>query len=269
MKLPALAALHKTVSRVLDETDQKLKEYYNKNLEIHYKGAKDVSTSLVTQADLDVDQMLSISLQKNYPNIGFITEENSNGKIKEYNWIIDPLDGTLNFTSHIPIFCTSISLWKENEPLYTINSVPLLEERVHAFSGQGIFLNNKKVTRNPIPRNNSYFVYSNIEKPNIKLAYLDAIIDLIPFPRYLGSSVYHGILAATGRIDGAIFINNGLWDISGALLLAEESGLATTFISEPPTITDSQVRNYKHSFVIGEPALISQIKERLHKEFQI
>ena len=113
---------------------------------VSYKagGIDHLGTSVVTETDPQVEKILKQKLTAILPGSGFIGEETPI-EVKDYNWIIDPIDGTLNFASQVPIFACSIALWHKNEPIYAHVSLPLTQKTIHALAGQGLWLNNQRV----------------------------------------------------------------------------------------------------------------------------
>jgi myo-inositol-1(or 4)-monophosphatase len=116
-----LKQIHQEVVKVLDQSEKISCSYFDKNVKAIIKEVKrqdKLSTDVVTQADRDIEELIVRSLGSKFPQIGYLGEESKTSKIKEYNWIIDPIDGTLNFIWGVPIFCHSIALWKGMEPIY-------------------------------------------------------------------------------------------------------------------------------------------------------
>ena len=115
---------------------------------VSYKagGIDHLASSVVTETDKQVEKLLKTKLLKILPGSGFIGEE-SEAEPKEYNWIVDPIDGTLNFANQLPVFACSIALWHQNQPIYSLVSLPMATETLHAFTGGGIFLNGRRVKR--------------------------------------------------------------------------------------------------------------------------
>src|SRR3990167_4372544 len=112
--------LHSKVLGILDNSDRIFLEGLGNPLTISQK--LDVSTwaDIVTAYDRKIENMLVERLSAAFSDIGFITEEKSDRELKEWNWIIDPIDGTFNYAHGVQIGGISIALWQENEPQYGI-----------------------------------------------------------------------------------------------------------------------------------------------------
>ncbi|MFH1422411.1 MAG: inositol monophosphatase family protein [Planctomycetota bacterium] len=101
--------------------------------EIAYKGKRNP----VTAADTESEELIVSSIVKKYPNHSILTEERPHlKKDSEYEWIIDPLDGTVNFMHNTPVFCVSIALLRNNIPEVGVVFAPMLNELFTAVKGQ-------------------------------------------------------------------------------------------------------------------------------------
>ena len=110
------------------------------------KGTND----LVTTADCGSEEMLVASLRKLLPEASLLTEEAGqlNGTLiedKNLFWVIDPLDGTVNYSFQIPFFCVSVALFCEGEPVLGVVYAPALQELYMAQKGEGSFLNGERL----------------------------------------------------------------------------------------------------------------------------
>lgn len=226
-------------------------------------------SSIVTQVDKDIDTHLRSSLRNAFPDIGFITEESEERPGPGLNWIIDPIDGTLNYAHQIPLYAISIALWKGNTPLYAHVSLPSQKERIHAIKGQGLFLNNQKCTRTVtnIDPEKAYVSFSMSGANIVRLKAIQAVTNVVSYPRYLGSSVYQSAMVILGRADCAVYLNLSLWDIASVMLFSKEVNLSCKFISEAPDIFNKDVREYKRILVVGEPLLAEKIYQQIKTAF--
>ncbi|KKQ01420.1 MAG: Inositol monophosphatase [Parcubacteria group bacterium GW2011_GWA2_36_24] len=204
-----------------------LLEKFTRPKKVSYKsgGIDHLGTSVMTETDREVETILKNKLLKILPGSGFIGEE-TKLDVKEFNWIVDPIDGTLNYANQVPVFAYSIALWHQNQPIYALVSLPLTQETLHAISGQGIWLNGKPV------------------KPAKK-------------------TTKHGAQIALGRIDGGVFMNQALWDIAAIVLLAQEAHLAVKYLSKQPNISADTLKDYQYSLVIGPEKLANELADKL------
>jgi fructose-1,6-bisphosphatase/inositol monophosphatase family enzyme len=251
-----LKFIHQKVSNLMPAVNRRLIKQFSLPKKIAYKagGVDHLGTSVVTETDKQVEKILKTKLLKILPGSGFIGEE-SEVQPKEYNWIVDPIDGTLNFANQVPVFACSIGLWHENRPVYACVSLPLSGEVIHAINDQGIWLNGRRVRlimRNP-PK--LFLTYSLVGDKGLHQKVLDKVLNFSTSPRTYGSCVFHGAQIALGRIDAGVFINQALWDIAAIVLLAREAGLAVKYLSKTPNISKDDLKNYQYSLVIAPEKL--------------
>ncbi|KAM0488404.1 hypothetical protein ACHAP7_001398 [Fusarium lateritium] len=122
---------------------------------------KENSVDLVTKTDNDVENFIHTTVAKKYPDHGFLGEESySAGASRNYlvddrpTWVVDPLDGTVNFTHLFPMFCVSIALVVKGVPVIGVINAPFLRQFFSSCTGQGAWLNETQrlpLIRNPIP----------------------------------------------------------------------------------------------------------------------
>jgi myo-inositol-1(or 4)-monophosphatase len=122
------------------------------------KDAKDV----VTEADLAANKVITNAIKKKYPNHSIISEETGEEMTgSDYCWIIDPLDGTLNFATNVPLFGTMIGLAYKGEMILSAIYFPCTKEMLFAKRGKGAFLNGKRVHCSAQKKwNQSYGIFS-------------------------------------------------------------------------------------------------------------
>ena len=104
-------------------------------------------TDFVTNSDIKVEKIIIEELKKARPNYSFITEENGNIKNKDQNnkWVIDPIDGTVNFLHGVPHFAISIALQSNNEIVSGIIYDPIKDEMFFAEKNNGAYFNNHRI----------------------------------------------------------------------------------------------------------------------------
>lgn len=107
----------------------------------HLKDGRDI----VTDTDTEVEDYLRKSLYPVLPQAGFIVEEGETKMNSEYNWTIDPIDGTKYFAAQVPLFFTQVALLKNNEPVVSFIYNPVSKQLFHAVLGGGSFVNDVKM----------------------------------------------------------------------------------------------------------------------------
>lgn len=203
--------------------------------DVKYKTVKDV----VTIADVTSEKLIVDGLRKAFPTHSIRTEEAGviEGSDSRYRWIIDPVDGTVNFSRGIPLWGISIALHFEGKPLVAVVNLPKLGEMFTAARGQGAFMNGKPIhvsdESNPthaIVSNGDFNVgeASKINSQNSK----NFAAEAVAFERVkcFGSAVIEGCFTACGRLDCFVMTMSYPWDIAAIALLVEEAGGKSTHI---------------------------------------
>ena len=197
---------------------------------IQQKGAID----LVTEFDkLSEDVILSF-IQKEFPDHAILSEESGrNQTVSEYQWVIDPLDGTTNFAHGIPFFSVSIGLWKDNSPLVGIVYDPFHDEMFSAEAGQGATLNHQPIhvsSRAELGQAviSTGFPYDLRTNPHNNLEQFAHFLLRTQSVRHLASAALDCTWTAMGRLDGYWEFGVKPWDVgAGALIVREAGGRVT------------------------------------------
>ena len=196
-------------------------------LQVSVKGPAD----FVSSADKKVEETLISELQRSRPDYSILSEEI--GEIKKnssYRWIIDPIDGTLNFLHGIPHFAISVALEKENEIICGVIFDPIKDEIFLAEKDQGSYLNNHRLRVSKRKKFEDCLIltggpsYKDLNK-NISFDNYIKISKLANSPiRKMGSASLDMAYIAAGRADG--FFQKGLsyWDIAAGIILVKEAG---------------------------------------------
>jgi myo-inositol-1(or 4)-monophosphatase len=182
--------------------------------------------SIVTEADIIIDEQIGAAIQERYPGDLLLSEESSTSQIggagtiiTQPTWIIDPIDGTTNFAIGVPIWGILITYLEQGWPLMTVMYFPLLDELYTAVKGQGAYLNHQPIqATNPFPRQPlAFFACCSRTHRDYQVS--------IPYKtRLLGSAAYNFCLAARGAALIAFEATPKIWDIAGAWLLVGEAG---------------------------------------------
>ena len=181
-------------------------------LQVSKKGPSD----FVTNSDLKTEKIIIEELKKAKPNYSIISEENGieDNKDEKNTWIIDPIDGTVNFLHGIPHFAISIALKSNNEIISGLIFDPIKNEMFYAEKNNGAFFNNHRIRvskKNKI--NECLFVTGGELKKELALPY-----------RKSGCAALDLAYVASGRYDGYFQRNLNLWDIAAGILLVKEAG---------------------------------------------
>lgn len=193
---------------------------------------------VTTKYDKIVDKFIIRELEKRFPKYNFLTEES--GLIdrgSEYTWVVDSLDGTVNFAYGNPLFSICIALLKGGKPILGIIYAPALNELYFAQKGKGAFLNNKRIKVTKISNLAKSYVYvceggdkNRRRTVKIMAKIYPQVVDL----RKLGSAGLECAWVAAGRAEGYTTTAIEPWDIAAGVILVEEAGgKMTTFQGKP------------------------------------
>ena len=202
-----------------------LKDNFSKKRTVTFKGKGNV----VTDADYLAEKYIIDSLSKDFPDFGIISEESPPiEKPSDYKWMIDPLDGTRNYASGIPHFCTVISLYYKNSIILGVTYDPIRKELFWASKNKGAFLNGKKVvvsSKKTLLQSVMGMDLGYIDKKAVTaFALLGVLFENIQGVRLLGSAALSLAYVACGRLE--LYAHHHLypWDISSGIILVKEAG---------------------------------------------
>ena len=205
------------------------------NLQVSTKGPGD----FVTSADKRTEKILIEELQKFHPEYGIITEES--GIINKSNnlnrWVIDPIDGTMNFMNGIPQFAISIAYEEKNEIKCGVIFNPITNEMFCAERGNGAYLNNSRIrVSNKKKIKDSLIVTGGPDaKSKIKDKIFSEYINVssnVTNVRKFGSAALDIAYVACGRFDGYWQRELNYWDIAAGIIILKEAGGFSDFYEE-------------------------------------
>jgi len=189
------------------------------NLQVSTKGPGD----FVSSADKRTEKILIEELQKAHPEYGIITEEA--GAINKNNlknrWIIDPIDGTMNFLNGIPQFAISVGYEEDGEIKCGVIFNPIMNEMFCAEKGNGAYLNNSRirVSKRKKIKDKIFSEYINVSK-NVSNV------------RKFGSASLDVAYVACGRFDGYWQRELNYWDIAAGIIILKEAGGFVDFFED-------------------------------------
>jgi myo-inositol-1(or 4)-monophosphatase len=204
-----------------------LLRYFNGDYKI---SNKEGVNNLVTEADLESEKVIFKAIKDNFPDHFLLSEET--GEVisqSTYKWIIDPIDGTVNFANGIPICCVSIALEQEGNIIMGAVYNPFLNEFFFAQKGSGATLNDKKICVSDKPDVVTSclvtgFPYTYLNIPNGPLEVFERFIRRGIAVRRLGSAAIDLCWVAAGRFDGFYEHSLNAWDSAAGFLIVEEAG---------------------------------------------
>lgn len=226
-----LQNLAEIVQKIARGAGKILLDGFGTKMRINYKEGKN---NIVTKYDQLSEEFIKSELFRVTPNSFFLAEE-SNSKEKFFDhedsllWVIDPLDGTVNFAHNLPIFSVSIALVTNRKILLGVIYQPILDEMFVGIKGEGAYLNNKKINVSKCTNLDDSFLVTGFPY-NIDLNPGDCINQFVSMlkrgipVRRLGSAALDLAYVAAGRFDGFWEINLNPWDTAAGVILVEEAG---------------------------------------------
>lgn len=221
------AMLKETLYKAAEAGAAVLKEYFNGTFII---SNKEGFNNLVTEADFKSEQVIISVINEQFPDHQILSEEEGTRvQESEYKWIIDPIDGTINFANSIPICCVSIAVEYKGEMLMGAVYNPFMQEFFFAEKGKGATLNDKPIQVSQ--KDNlltsclvTGFPYTYLDTPNGPLEIFPKLIRKGIPVRRLGSAAIDLCWVAAGRFDGFYEHKLQAWDSAAGFLILEEAG---------------------------------------------
>ena len=236
-------------------------------LEVHKKGHSDY----VSEVDVACERTVVEILREAYPRHQILGEENglTGPEKSEFQWIIDPLDGTTNFLHGFPQYAVSIALKRENEIIEAVIADPVKNEIFTATRGVGAFLNGRRIRVSkrtsmaeslvgagfPFRKTDDVEAFVHVSQVFSQLAKTTSGI------RRAGAASLDLAYVAAGRLDAFWEPNLKAWDIAaGSLLVLEAGGLVTDFKGESDYLSTGQI-------VAGTPKVFGQLLAVVNKNY--
>lgn len=187
----------------------------------------------VTQADKAAEREIIKLLRKAYPDHAIRAEESGDheGRDSDYQWIIDPLDGTTNFIHGIPHFAISIACFYRGRPEHAVIVDPVKREEYTASRGKGAQLNGRRIRVSSLPGLKGALIGTGIpfsgfalEQMQPYLRSLEEVAAQTAGIRRAGAAALDLAYVAAGRLDGFWELNLKPWDMAAGILLIKEAG---------------------------------------------
>jgi myo-inositol-1(or 4)-monophosphatase len=214
-------------SKLARDTGQLLLEFFNPGGS--FTSLKE-DFSVVTEADLSADQMITESIQKSYPQDSLISEELQPkiGKASAGIWVVDPLDGTTNFSLGLPIWGVSIARLVDGWPEIGVVYFPFFNEIFTAARGAGAYMNSEQIhSQPPLPGQTTSF-FSCCTRTHQQYE-----VSIRYKTRILGSSCFSLCAVARGMAVVAFEATPKIWDIAAGWIIATEAGAPIDTLDGP------------------------------------
>ncbi|XP_064110664.1 inositol monophosphatase 1-like isoform X3 [Macrobrachium nipponense] len=237
--------LVKTAGKLVREAINK-----KKNIEI-----KSCAIDLVTESDKAVEKLLISGLSSSFPDHKFIGEESVSAGEKcvftdAPTWIIDPIDGTMNFVHSFPHTCISVGLWVNKDAELGIVYNPVLEQMFTAIKGEGAFLNGEKLSVSGETELAKSLIFAEMgssqdaEKMDTVITNLTTLLPKVHGLRGIGSAALDMCYVAAGW--GEAYYHFGLccWDMAAGYLIVREAG---GVVYDSAALLSDKIRNEEKS----------------------
>lgn len=237
-----------------------LRAGYSQKHQVSYKGVIDP----VTEIDRASEEFLLGEINKRWPGSYIMAEESGVTKgDADHSWYVDPLDGTVNYSHHIPIFCVSIGYAHKGSMQLGVVYDPMREEMFSGERGRGAWLNGKAINVSAATKLQKSllvtgFPYDAWNTPQDNFDNFVRFAKLTQGVRRLGSAALDACYVGAGRFDGFWEMSLKPWDVAAAGLIAEEAGAKVTNVNGSADYLSSP-----QSIIVAGPGLHSQIMEKL------
>ncbi len=197
------------------------------NLQVSSKGPGD----FVSAADIRAEEIIHEELSKACPKYGFVMEESGikKGEDEDYNWIVDPLDGTTNFLHGIPHWAISIALEHKGEIISGLVYDPIKDDMFHADKNEGAYMRRRRLRVS----GRSDLTHSMIatgsprgraESKTQFIKEYEAVMNVTPGLRRFGAAALDLAYVAAGRYEGFWERDLKIWDIAAGIIIVKEAG---------------------------------------------
>ena len=248
----------KVAQEIAAEAGALLRQRYGTTHTIQQKGFRDI----VTDVDLEVEALIVARLRAALPQHAIITEEGAGegeSNAAPVRWLIDPIDGTTNFSRHNPNFCLSIGAVADEQPVIGVIVEPLRDYCFAAYRGGGARLNGEPILTSTNTTLDRAVLGSDIPRDPARraqhLALLNGLLARARTVRVLGSAALGMAYVAAGWFDGYLHRRIHPWDqAAGALLIAEAGGVLSTCSGAPWTVAAPD------PLMAATPELLTQLR---------
>lgn len=235
--------MKETLLKAIQEAGTLILKHFNGPFAVSHK---DGVNNLVTEVDQASERLITSIIRAAHPDHGIIGEEYGSHDVQaRYKWIVDPIDGTVNYAHGIPLCCVSIGLMEDETMIMGAVFNPMMNELFFAEKGKGASLNGLPIK---VSEKSDFakaflvtgFPYHFPEGKNPFSIFERMVTSGIPVRR-LGSAALDLCWVACGRFDGFWEFNLNAWDIAAGYLIVEEAGgKVTDFRNNPYTVWDKE-----------------------------
>jgi myo-inositol-1(or 4)-monophosphatase len=236
------------IETTLKETGDFIAEKFGKDGLLRTKAD---ASDYVTKSDIEAQAFVVNAIQKEFPKHGIIAEEDEDShkaasEKKEFFWILDPIDGTNNFATGIPLFGIMLALMQNEEIIASGVYLPLLKQYYEAQEDKGSFLNGNKIQATQKEHWSHSFGCTSASLSPTKQVMRKAIYEASTTEKFwltaYGSAAVSGSFVASGKRDWYMTQGSNVWDYASIYLLLKEAGCrVTNFKGEDWKFTDREM----------------------------
>jgi len=230
-----------TAVRAALEAGRIQKKRLGSSFELRYKGESDI----VTAVDTECEETIKSIIFEEWPGHSVLAEESGESGAGEYRWVVDPLDGTTNYSHSYPHFCSSIALMHGDEIVAGAVYDPILEELFTATKNGGARLNGNPLRTSQVKDVGhavlaTGFPYDHRRRMKEALPHFITMLRVVQGVRRTGSAALDLCYVAAGRVDGFWEISLHPWDVAAGWLIVEGAGGKITGLDGNPTTVFSE-----------------------------
>ena len=220
--------------REIDVACKAIKEASDKYIftksEVKRKGKDTDNYDVVSENDVLIENYIKQAITKEFPEDSFICEESGSNVKSERVWVIDPIDGTVNYTHNIPLYGIQLALMVKDDAVMSVIYLPEFDELYTAVKGQGAFLNGRKLdVRNHVSMHDTIVSTSDYSRGSKEfregqILFMELLHDKVARFKMFGSACCDFAYFASGRTDCHIRFVRNIWDFMPGLLISKEAG---------------------------------------------
>lgn len=215
------------------------------------KQAMKLKKDFVTDMDVISEQFLMKQIQEHYPSHRIFSEEYGTlGESGDFEWVLDPIDGTVNYSIGLPLYGISAALLFRDEPVVSIISLPAFGEMFWATKGGGAFLDGKPIRIKEVEPAEAFVSFGDFNKDGdpinnqLRLEKLAAIVNDVFRIRMIGSAAIGLPYIAMGRLDAAVYYQPNRYDVLGGQLIITEAGGTVSSIGDWTVYSSKTVADF-------------------------
>lgn len=257
-----IQALHDYTVTIIKEAGERIRRSFFETMEIETKSN---ANDLVTNIDKEIEAFIVKKIHAYDTSFRILGEEGMAHEqitsLEGVVWIVDPIDGTMNFVRQRRNFAISIAIYEDGVGRAGYIYDVVADELYYAIAGNGAFMNGQRLSKlEPIALNKSIVGINAVwATPNRKIEH-EGVIRLfrqLRGTRSLGSATLEIMAVATGRIDSYISLRLSPWDIAAGIIIAAEVGaVASTLALQPVNLLAQD------TFIIANPSIHREIVEQ-------